>query len=91
MRNLKQFKLRLFSGVAFLIIYTMALALVACNDADFEQKHPNVVAAALEAEKLAEQVIEPLVDAELHLPSGTTELAVTTIEAKISSAKTTPP
>lgn len=66
--------------ILFMIIWIGVLSIVGCNDEAIKEKHPVAVAIAKDAAKDVSDALEPVIDTELHLPSGTTKIVVEDIE-----------
>lgn len=64
----------------FMITWVVVLTIVGCNDEEIKTRHPVAVAVVETLAKDTGDVLEPVVDAELHLPIGTTEKIVNEIE-----------
>lgn len=75
--------------ICFLIVWVAALSIVGCNDEEMKATYPIAVEIVEAAAKDVEEVLEPIIDVELHLPSGTTAHVVDDITIMVSGHEKT--
>jgi hypothetical protein len=62
--------------ILILLVWMAAMTIVGCNDAALKKSHPIATEIVETSAKDVEEVLEPIVDAELHLPSGASKAIV---------------
>jgi hypothetical protein len=91
-KMIKGYKTRDFNVLVLaVVVLSVCLCMTACNESEFEKEHPDVVTVIKDAEEIAGEVIEPVIDTELKLPAGTTSNIVNAVENKLTKTPPTQP